>query len=181
MAEKTEQEKREVKLMQQKQAKAAEQREEKKKAQQEDKSEMLIRIFGYDIPGSKNLYSGLTRIKGVSWAISNAAILKLGLSRNKKISELTKPDIQQIETFLKNIDIYDYMKNRRSDPETGKTGHFYGSDLDVLKDFDIKRQKKMRSYVGVRHVAGQPVRGQRTRSHFRKKKIVKAGKKGVKK
>jgi ribosomal protein S13 len=28
----------------------------------------------------------------------------------------------------------------------------------------------MKSYKGIRHSAGQPVRGQRTRSHFRAKK-----------
>ena len=39
----------------------------------------------------------------------------------------------------------------------------------MKKDFDIRRLKKIRSYKGVRHTSGQPVRGQRTRSHFRKK------------
>jgi len=28
--------------------------------------------------------------------------------------------------------------------------------------------KKIKSYKGIRHVAGLPVRGQRTKSHFRK-------------
>ena len=37
------------------------------------------------------------------------------------------------------------------------------------KEFDIKRMKKMRSYKGIRHASGLPVRGQRTKSHFRKK------------
>jgi small subunit ribosomal protein S13 len=36
--------------------------------------------------------------------------------------------------------------------------------------------KKMRSYKGIRHMQGQPVRGQRTKSHFRKNRTV-----GVKK
>jgi small subunit ribosomal protein S13 len=44
-----------------------------------------------------------------------------------------------------------------------------GSELDLQKEFDIRRIKKIKSYKGVRHLLGQPVRGQRTRSHFRKK------------
>ena len=60
------------------------------------------------------------------------------------------------------------MKNRRSDPETGVTSHLYGSDLDMKKEFDIKRMKKIKSYKGIRHTMKLPVRGQRTRSHFRK-------------
>ena len=74
-----------------------------------------------------------------------------------------------------NPDIPDYMKNRRLDRETGKTAHLYGTDLDIARDFDIKRLKKIKAYKGIRHAAGQPVRGQRTKSHFRKNKIVAIG------
>ena len=144
-------------------------KEEKKKQQEHSESEMesLIRISGYDIPGTRNIYAGLTRIKGVSWTVSNAICLKLGIPRNKKISDLTKEEIKNIEIFIKNPQIYDYLKNRRFDEETGETKHFTGTDLDMKKDFDIRRMKKIRSYKGIRHTAGLPVRGQRTRSHFR--------------
>jgi small subunit ribosomal protein S13 len=132
-------------------------------------SEVLVRIFGYDIPGSRNLYTGLTRIKGISWAISNAICLKLKFPRSKKIGELTKPEIAKIEEFLEKLPIYDFMKNRRSDAETGETAHFYSTDLDMKRDFDIKKLREIKSYRGIRHALKQPVRGQRTRSHFRKK------------
>lgn len=147
----------------------------KAKPEKEDFYESLIRIYGYDIPGSKNLYAGLTRIKGISWTISNVICLHSGLSRNKKISELSKDEIKNIEDKIKNLKVPDFMKNRRKDPTTGKTEHLYGTDLDITRDFDIKRLKKMKSYVGIRHALGQPVRGQRTRSHFRKNKIAAIG------
>ena len=35
-------------------------------------------------------------------------------------------------------------------------------------EFDIKMMKMIKSYKGVRHAIGQPVRGQRTKAHFRK-------------
>ena len=146
---------------------------EKKKYQpEEEKNEILVRILGYDIPGSRNLYSGLTRIKGISWSISNATCLKLNMPKSKKVESLTKDDIAKIETFLKKIPVADFMKNRRSDPETGESLHLFGSDLDIKREFDIKRLKEIRSYKGMRHIAKLPVRGQRTRSHFRKKGIA---------
>ena len=50
-----------------------------------------------------------------------------------------------------------------------------GTDLELQTEFDIKRMKKIKSYKGVRHSAGQPVRGQRTKSHFRKNKAKSGG------
>jgi small subunit ribosomal protein S13 len=159
------------KKTEQKPQKQKEEKIEKKKIihHEEIRDEHLIRVAGYDIPGSKKLLSGLTRIKGVGWAISNAACLKLGFSKDKRISELSKDELKQIEDFLKNPTISDFMKNRQKDEETGETKHFIGTDLEMKKDFDIRKMKKIRSYKGVRHTSGQPVRGQRTRSHFRKK------------
>ena len=144
-----------------------------KKPETEDYHESLIRIFGYDIPGSKNIYTGLTKIKGISWAISNVACTKLKIPHTKRIVELSKDEIAKIETFLKNLEISDYMKNRRNELETGKTSHKFGADLDMVRDFDIKRLKKIKSYKGVRHTYRLPVRGQRTRSHFRSQSTTK--------
>ncbi len=144
---------------------------ESKRPPQEDKNEILVRIFGHDVPGSRNLYAGLTKIKGVSWSIANAVCLRLGLNRNMRISEITKPQIAEIENFLKNMPLPAFMKNRRSDVETGATGHLFGADLDIKKEFDIKKMKKMKSYRGIRHGLRLPVRGQRTRSHFRQKGV----------
>lgn len=164
MAEKQE------KQTKQKEAPSAEKKaEDKKKFQQEEKNELLVRILGYDIPGSRTMYAGLTYIKGISWAISNIACLKLNLPKTRKIETLTKDEIAKIEHFLRELPVAPFFKNRRSDPETGTTGHYFGSDLDIKREFDIKRLKEMRSYRGIRHAAKLPVRGQRTRSHFRKK------------
>lgn len=151
-----------------------------KKIQQPESSEVLIRILGYDIPSSKNILTGLTRIKGVSWAISNMLCVKLNIPKNKKISELTKADIQKIEIFFKNSEFADFLKNRRTDVETGETKHYFGSDLDVKREFDIKRLKEIKSYRGLRHALKLPVRGQRTRSHFRSKGVAMGVKRKVK-
>jgi small subunit ribosomal protein S13 len=153
-----------------KQFEKKEEKKEKKAFKHEEiREEVLIRIGGYDIPGSKQLYPGLTRVKGVGWGISNAICTILKLPRTKKISELSKDEIKKIEDFLKEPKLQDFMLNRRKDFESGESKHYFGTNLDMRKDFDIRRLKKIRSYKGIRHTAGLPVRGQRTRSHFRKK------------
>lgn len=155
--------------MAEKKEKKPEKEEKKKLKPVEDSHEVLVRIMGYDIPGSRNLYSGLTRIKGISWTIANAVCVNLGYDKLKKISELSKEDIAKIEDFLRELPIADYLKNRRFDIESGETKHLYGVDLDMAKNFDIKRLRQIKSYKGIRHAAKLPVRGQRTRSHFRGK------------
>lgn len=151
-------------------------REEKIEQVKESKvEESLIRILSTDIPGNKNIFAGLTRIKGVSWSFSNAVCSVLGIERNKKISSLNEEEIKKISEFIKNPRLPEFLLNRRKDIETGKSHHLIGTDLDLQKEFDIKRLKKIRSYRGLRHALGQPVRGQSTRSHFRtrgKKKAV---------
>ena len=64
------------------------------------KVESLIRILSTDIPGNFGVYHGLTRIKGVSWAVSNAICNTLNLDKRKKVSELTEKDIETIAKFI---------------------------------------------------------------------------------
>ncbi|PIN91030.1 30S ribosomal protein S13 [Candidatus Pacearchaeota archaeon CG10_big_fil_rev_8_21_14_0_10_32_14] len=130
--------------------------------------EKLIRIVSTDIPGSKKLYAGLTRIKGVSWSISNATCLILNIDKNKKIENLSQEEIKRINEFLKNPQLKGYLTNRRKDFDDGKDKHLVTNDLDLRNDFDIKRLRKIKSRRGIRHAAKLPLRGQRTKAHFRK-------------
>lgn len=141
----------------------------------------LIRILQTDIPGNKKILVGLTYIKGISWSISNALCKILNLDPNKKIADLEKKDIEKITEFLSNpkMEIPGFLLNRRRDFETGENYHLVGTNLDMKREFDIRRLKKIRSYRGLRHALGQPTRGQRTKSHFRTKGKKKAV--GVKK
>lgn len=131
----------------------------------------LVRILQKDIRGDKKAYRGICSIKGVSWAFSNAVFKITGINKNTKIQDLTQEEIKKIEGLISNpVGIPIYMQNRRKDRDDGKDKHIYGADLDLQVDFDIKRLKKIKAYKGVRHQLGQPVRGQRTKSHFRKNK-----------
>ena len=135
----------------------------------------IIRIMQKDIEGEMKLYPGLTKIKGISWSLSNAVCKKLGFDKNRTIESLAESEIKKLEEFLKVPDIPKFLKNRQKDFETGEDGHLLGSNLELRKEFDIKRLKKIKSYRGYRHVAGLPVRGQRTKAHFRKNRSRGAG------
>ncbi|MFH0831759.1 MAG: 30S ribosomal protein S13 [archaeon] len=129
----------------------------------------IVRILATDIPGETTIYHGLTRIRGVSWSFSNAVCLSLGMDKKKKVSSLTENEIEKIVSFIKKpVGLKPFLLNRRRDIDTGEDKHLATSDLDMQRDFDIRRMKQIRSYKGWRHALGQPVRGQRTRSHFRK-------------
>jgi ribosomal protein S13 len=52
--------------------------------------EKIIRIASKDIAGNKTLYAGLTKIKGVSWAFSNAICNKLQLDKKEKLEAYPK-------------------------------------------------------------------------------------------
>lgn len=127
----------------------------------------IVRIVQTDIPGNKNLYTGLTRIKGVSWPISNAICIINKFDKNRKVDSLTKEEIQKIEETLKGSKFPRFLLNRKKDFVTGEDRHLSGTDIDLAKELDVKRLKKIRSFRGLRHALGQPTRGQRTKSHFR--------------
>ena len=131
--------------------------------------EAVVRIVATDIPASKDIYSGLTRIKGISWSISNAICRELKLDKKRKTSTLTEQEIEKITSFIKNPKLPEWLLNRRKDFDTGANKHLITTELDLQREFDIRKMKKTKSYKGVRHIQGQPVRGQRTRGHFRKK------------
>jgi small subunit ribosomal protein S13 len=137
--------------------------------------EKLVRILAKDIDGGLNVYVGLTKIKGISWSISNAICKSLKLDKKKKIVDLTKEEIEKINEFVKSPKIPSYLLNRKSDFETGENKHLLGTNLELQKEMDISRLKKIKSYKGIRHSLALPLRGQRTRSHFRKNRRKSVG------
>ncbi len=147
---------------------------EKKEIQQKAQ-ERIIRILSKDLEGGMKVYPGLTKIKGVSWTLSNATCVLLNIDKTKRIGELSEEEISKITKFLKNPAVPDFVLNRRSDLETGENKHLIGIDLELKNEFDVKRLKKIKSYRGLRHVLGLPTRGQRTKGNFRKNRRKSAG------
>ncbi|MFH1592609.1 MAG: 30S ribosomal protein S13 [Candidatus Woesearchaeota archaeon] len=146
----------------------------------------IIRIINADIPGGKQLSHALTSIYGVGFSFATAICNTLDLETHRKVGTLTNEEVKKIEDAIKNplkYKIPTHFCNRRMDVETGEDRHIITSDLKLTKEFDVKRLKRIRSYRGIRHALGLPLRGQRTRSNFRKGKALgvskkKAAKKG---
>ena len=146
------------------------------------REDRVVRILSKDIEGKMSVYSGLAKIKGVSWSFSNAICNSLGIDKKKKIGSLSNEEITKISEFVKNPKAPTFLLNRRKDFQSGEDKHLNGSDLELQQEFDIKRLKKIKSYRGLRHISNLPLRGQRTRSHFRKNRRKGSGiKKKVKK
>lgn len=142
----------------------------------------IIRIAGADILGDKRLGDGLRRIDGVSFAFANAICTTLKMDPLTKAGSLSPEDIKKIESLIHAPSFPSWLFNRRKDYDTGKDLHLVSTDLKFNQENDIKKMKKIRSYKGMRHAAGLPVRGQSTKAHFRHGKAigVKKGKKGKK-
>jgi small subunit ribosomal protein S13 len=162
-------------------------KEEKQQPKQEDKRQQpkqeeatLIRIAGKDVRGDKKLIVGLTKIRGISWAFANAICKSIDIDGERLVQEISAQEIEMIENFMANPTIPSFLKNRQKDFDDGDDKHLTGADLKLRVEFDIKRLKKIKSYKGNRHALGQPVRGQRTKSHFRKNR-KKTGAVGAKK
>lgn len=133
----------------------------------------IVRILNTDLKGEKALSSALRGIKGVSFMLSSAICKITKLDENKKAGLLNESDIAKIESVAKEPikhGVPIWMLNRRRDYETNMDMHLLGTDVKFVQENDIKVLKKIKSYRGLRHMKGLPVRGQRTRSNFRTNK-----------
>ncbi|MEM4638202.1 MAG: 30S ribosomal protein S13 [Candidatus Woesearchaeota archaeon] len=143
------------------------------KQQNNENFKHIVRIANTDLKGEKPIHMALHKIKGISFMFSNFVCYSANVDPQKKAGELSDEEISKIEDVVKNPAKYNcpsWLMNRRKDYETGEDLHLINTDLDLMKDFDIKRMKKVKSYKGLRHTWGLPVRGQRTKSNFRKNK-----------
>jgi small subunit ribosomal protein S13 len=134
----------------------------------------VIRLVETNLEGNNPVESAIRNIDGISFMLSEAISKKTGL-RGKKLGELSEGEMKALEEAIINpasLGIPAWMLNRRKEPVTAKDRHLVASQLDFTHKMDINELKKLKCYKGVRHIQGQPVRGQRTRSSFRKGKSV---------
>jgi small subunit ribosomal protein S13 len=152
-------------------------KEEEKKVEKSikpKKEEMvtIIRVAGTDLNGEKPLIRAINKIRGISYTTSKAICKVGGFDPKVKLSQLSEKDREKLEKIIKTpykFGIPIFLINRRRDRETGEDLHLTGADLDIARKFDIKRYVDLKTYRGWRHMFGQPVRGQRTRSSFRER------------
>jgi len=141
--------------------------------QPESKFKHIVRVANVDIPGEKSIRFALTKIKGVGVQFADALCLVSGIEKQHKTGNLSDDQVKKLnETILSpsKSGIPTWMFNRKKDYETGEDKHLLTGTLHFSQDNDLKRLKKIKTLRGLRHQKGLPVRGQRTRSNFRKSK-----------
>ncbi len=151
---------------------------------QPDNFKHIVRIANVDVPGEKQIRWALTNIRGIGINFADAVCAAVKVKREAKTGYLTDEEIKLLDKAVLNpaqCGIPSWMYNRKKDMETGEDKHVIMGTLTFVQDNDIKILKKIKCYRGIRHIQGQPVRGQRTRSNFRKAKgkVVGVAKKKV--
>ena len=134
---------------------------------QQQQFKYIVRLFGQDVDGTMKVPYALAMVKGIGYNTARAITFKLGLDKDKRLGELSDEEIKKIENYLvdkKIPEIPSWMFNRRKDYDSGLDIHLVTSDLIFYVRNDIEREKKIRSWRGVRHSLGLKVRGQRTKT-----------------
>ena len=139
----------------------------------EDNFRHFVRVANTDLDGSKRIAHALTKIKGVSFMFSNLVCKLAKIKYTDKTGYLNNEQVKKLDDVLNNplkFSTPTWMLNRRKNYETGEDSHLISASLTFTTENDVKRLKKIRSYRGIRHGLKLPVRGQRTKSNFRKNK-----------
>jgi small subunit ribosomal protein S13 len=124
----------------------------------------MPRLLGVDIPSDKPTVISLRYLYGVGDQIARELCHKAGIDGAKRARDLSEEELARISTLLER----DYTVE---------------GPLRRLVQQNITRLRDIKSYRGLRHRLGLPVRGQRTKTNARTRKGPKktvAGKKGVK-
>ncbi len=133
----------------------------------------IVRVANTDLDGHKPILFALRKIKGVNVMFANMVLSFAGVDKTMKAGDLSDEQVAKIDEIVRDpvkFGAPSWLLNRRKDYETGEDKHLLLADLDFTKETDIKRMKKVKSYRGLRHQWGLPVRGQRTKSNFRRNK-----------
>ena len=111
----------------------------------------MARISGVVIPSEKQVHIALTYIYGIGPKHSEAILAAAKVKPTTRVKDLTEAEEQRIREIIDK----DYTTE---------------GDLQRLVQNNIKRLKDVAAYRGLRHKAGLPTRGQRTRTNARTRK-----------
>ncbi len=143
------------------------------KEQAKEQVRHIVRVANTDLVGGKAIHIALMKIKGIGIMYSMMACRIAHINPMKKAGLLNEGEIERLNDIILNPDKYNipsWMKNRKREFDTGKTTHLVTGTLDFTVEQDLRRMKKIKSYKGLRHAVGLTVRGQRTKSNFRRNK-----------
>ena len=111
----------------------------------------MARIAGVVIPTEKQVQIALTYIYGIGPKFASTILAAASIEPTTRVKNLTEAEEQRLRELIDR----DYTVE---------------GDLQRLVTNNIKRLKDINSYRGLRHKAGLPVNGQRTRTNARTRK-----------
>ena len=111
----------------------------------------MARIKGIDLPKNKRGVIGLTYIYGIGPSFAKDILTKAKVSHDKKIQDWNDDEVNAIRSIIG--DEYTVEGELRSETQ-----------------MNIKRLMDIGCYRGIRHRAGLPLRGQRTKNNSRTRK-----------
>ena len=114
----------------------------------------MPRLLGVDIPDNKRVEFALRYIYGIGPTRAKMICEAVGIPEQMRTKELTDEHINKIMSF-----VAEKQFKLEGDLRREVTGN-------------LKRLVAVKSYRGLRHMKGLPVRGQRTRTNARTRKGV---------
>jgi small subunit ribosomal protein S13 len=111
----------------------------------------MARIAGVTVPNDKQVWIALTSVYGIGHTTSKAILAAAKIEPTTRVKDLTEADEQKLNDMI-------------------SSKHTVEGDLKRLVTNNIKRIKDVNTYKGLRHKAGLPVNGQRTRTNARTRK-----------
>ncbi len=111
----------------------------------------MARIAGIDLPKNKRGEIGLTYIFGIGRSSAQEILTKAEVDLNKKVQDWNDDELARIRKVVnENYEVEGALR----------------SDIQL----SIKRLMDIGSYRGIRHRAGLPLRGQKTKNNSRTRK-----------
>ncbi|HCQ30723.1 MAG TPA: 30S ribosomal protein S13 [Flavobacteriales bacterium] len=111
----------------------------------------MARIAGIDLPKNKRGEIGLTYIFGIGRSTARKILQETGVPLDKKVEEWNDEELSKIRKYITdNVKVEGALR----------------SEIQL----NIKRLMDIGCYRGIRHRAGLPLRGQRTKNNSRTRK-----------
>lgn len=110
------------------------------------------KILGVTLNGNKSILYSLQGIYGIGHTTAGKILEKVGVKPSERVKDMSEEDFSKV----------------RSEVENGE--YVVEGDLRQKIYRDITRLKTIKSYRGIRHKVGLPVRGQNTKKNARTRK-----------
>lgn len=108
----------------------------------------MPRIAGINIPDNKHISISLTYIYGIGRPLASKILRELKIDPAKKVKDLSEKEVNDLRKTIEG------SQKIEGDLRREIVSH-------------IKRLKEIRSWRGMRHAKGLPVRGQKTKKNSR--------------